>query len=193
MKALQSLTSWDVLHDVRLRGMVQASDGDRDAAELLGAGYLVRRGSGLVLTAEGRSAHAAWARLPEGSAEEAAAHRAYHRFLEFDQQVKQLTTDWQLESGSSPSDGYSAEQWKLIDRLIALDEKAAPVVSALGRAVPRFARYRPRFRHALEQLEDGDRRWFSGVTCDSYHTIWWQLHEDLLLAIGVTRSDDPNQ
>jgi hypothetical protein len=43
------------------------------------------------------------------------------------------------------------------------------------------------------QLEEGDAKWFSGVTCDSYHTVWWHLHEDLLIALGIARSEDPNQ
>jgi len=195
MDTLQTVTGWDLLHEVRLRGLVPTVDGDAvaQAEELLAVGHLARRGAALILTAEGRAAHAKWARLEAGSDEDSAARRAYDRFLEFDHQVKQLTTDWQLESHGSTAGGYSPAQWKLIDRLIALDERAAPVVSTLARAVPRFGRYRPRFRHALRQLEEGERSWFSGVTCDSYHTMWWQLHEDLLLAIGLGRSDDPNQ
>jgi hypothetical protein len=31
------------------------------------------------------------------------------------------------------------------------------------------------------------------LTFDSYHTVWWQLHEDLLAALGIDRRDDPNQ
>ena len=98
-----------------------------------------------------------------------------------------------MASAGVRSEGFSAEDWKLIDRLIGVHEKAAAALSALGRAVPRFAGYRPRLRHALQQLEDGDPKWFSGLTCDSYHTVWWHLHEDLLIALGISRSDDPNQ
>jgi hypothetical protein len=192
MTTLQSQTGWELLHEVRLRGMIRTPD-DSAGAELIASGHLIRRGAALVLTPQGRAVHAEWARLPAGSEQETAARQTYEQFLNVDKQVKQLTVDWQLASASAPTDGYSPDQWKLIDRLAAVDEKAAPMVSALGRAVPRFGRYRPLFRHALRQLEEGDRAWFSGVTCDSYHTVWWHLHEDLLLAVGVSRSDDPNQ
>jgi len=82
---------------------------------------------------------------------------------------------------------------ELIDRLIAVDEKAAPVVAGLGRDVPRFADYRAGLRKAVEQVEGGDRNRFSGARCDSYHTVWWHLHEDLLLALGMERNDHAQQ
>ena len=189
---IQDETTWLRLHEVRLRGRVDATH-DPATDRLLGVGYLTTRGSSLTITPAGREAHAGWARLPEGSDEHHAAQAAYERFLELDRQVKKLTTEWQHSSANSRPDGYSADDWTLIDRLIGLNEKAGAVLLRLGRAVPRFAGYRARFRFAVQSLEDGDRKWFSGLTCDSYHTVWWQLHEDLLLALGVARSDDPNQ
>ena len=186
--------SWTRLHEVRLRGMLDVEDGDRDIERLIATGYLLRRGSKVVIMPAGKAAHATWALLPEGTEQHAAARRAYDQFLVFDRQVKQLTTEWQLAAGANGrSEGFSAEDWKLIDRLTAVHEKAGAPLGALGREVPRFAGYRPRLRHALQQLEEGDPKWFSGVTCDSYHTVWWQLHEDLLVALGIARSDDPNQ
>jgi hypothetical protein len=172
--------------------MVEVTD-DPELDSLIEAGHLLRRGPMVVLTPAGKAAHAEWARLETGSDELLAAEAAYQRFLQFDKQVKRLTTEWQLSSGNSRKDGYTAEDWDLIDRLGAAHEKAAAVVSVLGRAVPRFAGYPRRLRQALQHLEDGDRAWFSGITCDSYHLVWWQLHEDLLLALGVPRSEDPNQ
>jgi hypothetical protein len=185
-------TTWLRLHEVRLRGRVDVTE-DPATDRLLQGGYLATRGRSLTITPAGRQAHAAWARLADGSDEHSAAWAAYERFLELDKQVKRLTADWQQASATSRPDGYTAEDWTLIDRLLALDEKAGAVLLRLGRAVPRFAGYRPRFRAAVQRLEDGDRQWFSGLTCDSYHAVWWQLHEDLLLAIGVARGDDPNQ
>ena len=184
--------TWQTLHEARLRGMVDA-DGNPEVDRLADAGYLVRRGAKAVITPAGKAAHEEWARLADGTEEHAAARSAYDQFLVFDKQIKRLTTDWQLAAAGPRTEGFSAEDWKLVDRLIAVHEKAGAALGALGRAVPRFAGYRPRLRHALQQLEEGDPKWFSGLTCDSYHTVWWQLHEDLLIALGISRADDPNQ
>lgn len=180
------------LHELRLRGRLEAA-ADSGVAALVDAGFAVQNGTWLLLTPAGRSAHADWARLPAGSAEEEATRVAYERFLVFDGQVKQVTTDWQLAAAEAKPEGYSITEWDLIDRLTAIHEGFGPRLLALGKAVPRFAGYRPRLRDALTRLENGERQWFSGVTVDSYHTVWWQLHEDLLAALGINRMDDPNQ
>lgn len=192
MTALLDEDTWRSLHDARLRGMVEGDDDPRLAA-LADLGYLTRRGTRLVVTSTGRSVHAEWARLPAGSDGEAAARRAYDHFLDLDPAVKQVTTEWQLASSTRSAGGFRAEDWNLVDRLAALHERAGPVLGRLGHAVPRFLPYRPRLRHALTRLQEGEGEWFSGLRCDSYHTVWWQLHEDLLLALGIDRSDDPNQ
>jgi hypothetical protein len=182
--------TWQRLHELRLRRMTQVAD-DPMVAALAAAGYVLRRGAFVAVTPAGKEAGSAWARLDAHSEEYESFRQAYERFLAFDAQVKSLTTDWQLAGANTGSATYSSEEWHLVDRLRAFDEKAGPVVSQLGRAVGRFAGYRPRLRKALEQLEAGDREWFSGARCDSYHTVWWHLHEDLLLALGMNRSDDP--
>jgi pyruvate,orthophosphate dikinase len=190
--ATLSDAAWMRLHEMRLRGVYTGPE-DPVTAELVDAGYALVRGTDKVITPAGREVHAAWARLPEGSEEEEVARRAYDQFLTLDRSVKQLTAEWQLGAANARPEGFNAEEWKLIDRLISVNEKAGGFLRRLGAAVPRFAGYRPRFSHALAQLEEGNRTWFSGLTVDSYHTAWWHLHEDLLLAIGVSRADDPNQ
>ena len=137
------------LHEVRLRGMLKSEGDDPEIDQLIEAGYLLRKGPMVVITPAGKAACTEWARLPDGSEEHAAA-RAHDQFLIFDRQIKALTTEWQMAPGaSSRSDGFSAEDWKIIDRLTAVHEKAGAPLGALGRAVPRFAGYRPRLSHAL--------------------------------------------
>jgi hypothetical protein len=129
-------------------------------------------------------------RLPPGSEEEAVARSAYEQLLDLDGSVEALVTEWQPASGQG--EGYSPEEWKLIDRLTTIDERAAPVLLRLGSTVPRFAGFRSRLRAALAHLEEGDRDWFNGTGCESFATVWRQLHEDLLLALGIARREDPD-
>jgi hypothetical protein len=36
----------------------------------------------------------------------------------------------------------------------------------------------------------GDRPWVDGSDRDSCHTVWFQLHEDLLATLGLRRGDE---
>lgn len=181
--------AWQRLHELRLKGMLEAAEGGA-AAELVEAGWALQRGTREVITPAGRAAHEEWARLPSGSEAETAAKEAYERFLALDLQVKEIVTTWQLEGGSGES--FSAEEWKLVDRLSQVHQKTG-FLRRLSELAPRFSNYRPRLTSALQQLEDGNRPFLSGLMVDSYHTVWWQLHEDLLAALGIARSEDPNQ
>jgi hypothetical protein len=51
----------------------------------------------------------------------------------------------------------------------------------------RFAGYDDRFTAALGQAEAGRLSWVDGVGVDSCHTVWIQLHEDLLATLGLQR------
>ncbi|MGH9050941.1 MAG: hypothetical protein ACRDY4_14530 [Acidimicrobiia bacterium] len=175
------------LHELRLRGKMPARDGPEIDA-LCADGLARRRGTFLVLTPEGRACHAGWARLAPGSQEEAAARRAYDQFLPLNVELLRVVTDWQVRPGNVANDhrdpGYD---WAVLDRLTTLDERTGPIVRRLGSTVERFAGYRTRLRAAVRRLHDGGTEWLSSPAIDSYHTVWMQLHEDLLLALGLER------
>jgi hypothetical protein len=127
-------------------------------------------------------------RLRHGSPEEAEAGRAYEAFLPLNRAVLQLCTDWQVRPGGAPNDHTdSAYDWSVIDRLEALDERAGPLLRRLAGAVPRFAPYRERLRAARRRVVDGERDWLTSPRVESYHTVWMELHEDLLAALGLER------
>jgi hypothetical protein len=149
------------------------------------------RGANLALAPAGREAHAAWARLAPGSADEALARATYERFMVFNVEFLRICTDWQLKPGNQPNDhSDAAYDFKILERLDRLDERAAALIEPLGKVVPRFAGYRSRLTDALDKISE-DRAWLASPRCDSYHTVWMQLHEDLLSAVGVNRADEP--
>jgi hypothetical protein len=179
--------AYPLLHELRLRGMMPAPE-TPDVDVLCADGLARRKGSVLVLTPEGRAVHAGWAQLAPGSDAEAAARRAYDQFLPLNTELLRVVTDWQVRPGNVPNDHRDAGyDWGVLDRLAALDERTGPVVRRLGRAVDRFAGYRPRLRDALRRATDGETEWLASPALDSYHTVWMQLHEDLLLALGLER------
>ena len=55
---------------------------------------------------------------------------------------------------------------------------------------PRLAGYRVRLGRALEAAQAGDGRYVASPRVDSYHGIWFELHEDLIQLAGRTREDE---
>ena len=56
--------------------------------------------------------------------------------------------------------------------------------------MPRLAPYRARFDNAMAHLQRGDDKYLVSVTLDSYHTIWFQFHEELIEMAGRSRADE---
>ena len=187
---------WIGFHELRLRGVIVMTDDPApdlvSLAEVLQrAGFATRRGTKLVLTPVGRDVHAGWARLEPGSDAAATAERAYATFLPLNRDLLRLCHDWQVRGGSANTHDDPVYDWTVIDRLVELDERVGPVVRRLARAVPRFEPYRPALRDARRRVEAGEADWFASPRCDSYHTVWMRLHEDLLCATGAARSAEP--
>ena len=110
---------------------------------------------------------------------------AYERFGPLNRTLLAICTDWQVRAGGVPNDHRDpVYDWGVIDRLVALDEQIGPVVRSLGKRVARFVPYRERMRAARRRVEDGESDWLLSPRIDSYHTVWMQLHEDLLLGLG---------
>ena len=74
-------------------------------------------------------------------------------------------------------------------RLGDLHERFEPVLAQLVKGLPRLARYGRALEHALEQAEAGQIEWVSEVRIESYHTVWFELHEDLLRVLGRVREE----
>ena len=176
---------WLLLHDIRLRGVV-AADGSV-VVRVEEAGLVARVPKGVRLTPAGRDLHSEWARVEPGSELETSVERAYQRFLE----LIRACNDWQVLPGGAPNDHRDPKyDWAIVDRIDAIDDKVGPVISTVSRVVARFAGYRPRLRAARRRVDDGESEWLTSPRIDSYHTVWMQLHEDLLLALGRERASE---
>jgi hypothetical protein len=117
----------------------------------------------------------------------------YEGFERLNGALKQLITDWQTKPVGRervPNDhgdkDYDAE---IVDRLGALHERAEPVLRRLAGVLPRFRVYEEKLRSALEKSEDGAVQWVSDAKIESYHTLWFELHEDLLRLMGRERGE----
>jgi hypothetical protein len=62
-----------------------------------------------------------------------------------------------------------------------------PLEDRLTAVLPRFHGYSERLRHALELVPD-DTAWVTATDRDSFHRVWFELHEDLIASLGIQRS-----
>ncbi len=118
---------------------------------------------------------------------------AYEKFEQINIAMKNLISEWQtIEVGGvqMPNDhSDAAHDQKIIHSLGDLHEKAEPILNGLARGLPRLARYEEALEAALEKAEDGDIKWVSDARIESYHTVWFELHEDVLRIVGREREE----
>lgn len=119
--------------------------------------------------------------------------QAYDQFEIINTELKQLITDWQtMEVGGKrvPNDhsnkDYDAD---IIDRLGDLHERFEPILGRMITSLVRMKVYEQKLGSALEKAEDGDVEWVSAADIESYHTVWFEMHEDLLRILGRVREE----
>ena len=156
------------------------------------AGLAARAPKGLRLTPAGRERHTAVGARRAEDEVEAAVERAYQRFLALNRELIRVCNDWQVRPGGAPNDHADPTyDWAVVDRLVAIDDRVGPILRSASQQVIAVRRATGRgFAHARERVNDGEHEWLTSPRIDSYHTVWMQLHEDLLLALGLDRASE---
>ena len=162
--------------------------------EAVAKGRAVRAGEAYSLTPVARVAlDGAYSRLFAAQRADAAFAAAHERFEAINRELKQLMTAWQTIEidGESVLNDHTNKDYddRLIDRLGALHERAEAILRQLDAGLPRLAIYTEKLEAALEKAEDGAIEWVSGAKIESYHTVWFELHEDLLRILGRARQE----
>jgi DNA-binding MarR family transcriptional regulator len=140
------------------------------------------RRPGWMLTGDGRErydASLADARTPEVVER---LTETYASFLQHNQPVKDLCARWQ---GTSDD----ALRFGIIEDLGDIGDKVAPSLTSAGEVVPRFGAYAHRLTASLDKAAD-DHRFVVSPTVDSFHTVWFECHEDYLLMLGRSREQE---
>ena len=155
--------------------------------------------SGWMLTPDGRARGEALlaAELDELGCR-SAVEDAYRRFVAVNADFLALCTDWQLRPDPADLDGepvvndHADPVWDaaVVDRLGDADAVVGPICDDLAGVLDRFDGYRDRFVTALAKVRGGDGDWFARPMIDSYHTVWFELHENLLATLGIERAKE---
>jgi hypothetical protein len=126
----------------------------------------------------------------EGAGTRAVVAEAYDGFLALNPELLDLCAAWQLRSvdGVATVNDHAdpAYDARVLDRLTDLDRRAEVACAGLFAAMLRFRRYRVRLGDALARARSGALDYVTDST-ESYHAVWFQLHEDLLATLGIPR------
>lgn len=114
-------------------------------------------------------------------------------FESLNNELKILMTSWQIISIGGkeiPNDHLDNEyDTKIITKLGDIHEKFEIIIDKLAKELERLHIYKEKLQQALEKAEDGDIKWVSDAKIESYHTVWFELHEDLLRIFGRDRRE----
>ena len=145
-----------------------------------------------------------WAITDEGRAEDArqiaaelhqagarpAVERAYVTFLGANPDVLDVCTAWQLRpvGGMTRANDHTDHRYddRVLKRLAGLNDRIQDMCTQLAGSMDRFTPYGPRLGHAVAGALVGDSALITEST-DSFHAVWFQLHEDLLTTLGIPR------
>jgi hypothetical protein len=158
--------------------------------ELVGAG-LAREIKGFVmLTPEGVQRRDALIAEERAGVDQASLEEAYREFEVINDEMKALVTSWQMKDGDTPND-HSDEAYDagIVEQLKDLHARFTPLLERFVALAPRLSPYPTRFRKALDQVEGGDRSFIAKPIADSYHTVWFEFHEELFGLLGRARSE----
>jgi hypothetical protein len=121
-----------------------------------------------------------------------AATSALMSFFPLNRRFLDAVTRWQVRP--RPGEELAANDhadWRWDERvlytLVGLGRLLEPITQPLADGLTRFAGYPQRYSAALAKVDAGGRHWVDEPGIDSAHAVWFELHEDLLATLGVSR------
>ena len=189
-----------VLQAVRLKGRVTRSDlattlGEEAddvgvVVEQLSRSGMLVDGETLRISSDGRLRLNELLAVEREHIDKSAMADAYADFRFINAEFKALVTEWQVKDGQPNMHDDVDYDAAVLARLGDVHRRVAPIVVAAAAQVPRLARYGAKLQAALDKIVAGETIWLSRPLIDSYHTVWFELHEELILAAGLTRESE---
>jgi pyruvate,orthophosphate dikinase len=199
------LSAEDVLRGLMVKGLVPpeglatalASTADQVIPfldGLLTEGLVEATAGSFRLTGEGKlKALDVFAADRERAGGEEACVAALNRFVLLDCRMKDLVTAWQIRDVANQvfnDHGDAAYDALILEQLGALHGEVVDWLTPIGTTLWRMACYRERLERALALARGGNQKFVASPRVDSYHSVWFELHEDLIRLSGRRRSDE---
>lgn len=159
---------------------------------LLEAGLLEELRMGLRLSEAGREHAGAFLAAQRAGGDAAAMAAFYERFEPLNHGYKRAMSRWQVretDEGPQPNDHGDADyDAAVLEAMFAPHGELMPELQALAPTFPLVELYAQRLQRARDRVAAGERRYVSAPLIESYHTVWFELHEALIRLAGRTRA-----
>ncbi|MGK2959182.1 MAG: MarR family transcriptional regulator [Acidimicrobiales bacterium] len=123
-----------------------------------------------------------------------ALERIYGGFRPLNSVFLRACTDWQIRNyeGERVVNDHGDPDYDktVLATLVTVCEQMQLILNDVIATLGRFGPYRIRLERALDRVVSGQLEWFTGPLIDSVHTVWFELHEDLLATLNVARSSE---
>jgi pyruvate,orthophosphate dikinase len=163
-------------------------------AELVARGEAEQFRVGARLSASGKAAAEQELARERAGIDHRRLEEEYERFTPLNADFKMLATDWQMRpiEGKLTRNDHKDEAYDaaVLGRLPDLHARTVALIDDIAAHASRIGGYRRRLSDALARLEAGDHRYLTAPDRDSYHTVWFELHQHLINLLGLTRQQE---
>ncbi len=122
------------------------------------------------------------------------AVKALDDLLPFDLRMKAIMTDWQMREvdGQQVLNDHTdeAHDAAVLADFASLHTDSVTWLGSLTAGPARIAAYVARLDRAAAKVADGDTSYLASPRIDSFHNVWFELHEDLIQLAGRTREEE---
>jgi hypothetical protein len=194
------MTELQLLQTIRLKGRIRPEDlasavGEHPAevaiaVEAATVAGLLADGKAIRLSDDGRARLTELLAAERQDADHAAISAAYAEFRGLNQDFKGLVTEWQVKDGEPNNHDDEEYDSAVLARLVDVHQRITPIIATIAGQLPRLAAYAEKLSVAFSRVQGGDTTWLTRPIIDSYHTVWFELHEELILTRGLTRESE---
>jgi hypothetical protein len=118
----------------------------------------------------------------------------YEEFSPINDAFKQLVTRWQMRNVGDRQvrndHTDAAYDRSVLEGFDPIHRNISGLIGTIAASAPRIGNYKQRLDLALGKIRSGDLRYIAAPDRDSYHTAWFELHQDLIGLAGTTRQKE---
>jgi hypothetical protein len=117
---------------------------------------------------------------------------AWAGFVTLDTELKKVCSMWQVRQdsmGSLNTHDDPEYDFGVVERLREVHSRLRDLVRSVSGLEMELEDLTVELDNAMARISEGDFDYFTGVQLNSFHNLWFELHEDLLCTMGLDRSE----